>query len=119
MARLQAGHVYVGVKTSVLALDRKTGEIVWAVKLPVKYGASSVTGLANVWCDTDALFATCAGEIFCLDPKSGTIVWHNLLKKMGTGFVSIATEGGNPRTTAMAASAAAAIAATAAKSAAT
>lgn len=114
MARLQAGFVYVGIKTSVLALDRKTGEIAWAVKLPVKYGSSTVSGLANVWCDSDALFASCAGEIFCLDPKSGTILWHNLLRKMGTGFVSIATEGAHPRTTAVAASAAAAIAAAAA-----
>jgi len=114
MARLQAGFVYVGIKTSVLALDRKTGEIQWSVKLPVKYGGSSVSGLANVWCEPDALFASSAGEIFCLDPKSGTILWHNLLKKMGTGFVSIATEGGRPGTTAAAAGAAAAIAAAAA-----
>jgi outer membrane protein assembly factor BamB len=114
MARLQAGFVYVGIKTSVLALDRKTGEIAWMVKLPVKYGGSSVSGLANVWCDTDALFASCAGEIFCLDPKSGAIVWHNLLKKMGTGFVSIATEGSSGPRTAIAAGAAAAIAAAAA-----
>ncbi len=112
MAKPQAGLLYVGIKTSVLALDRKTGETRWVVKLPVKYG-TSVSGLANVWCDADALFASCTGEIFCLDPKSGAIVWHNLLKGMGTGFVSIATEGGSPRTTAVAASAAAAIAAAA------
>ncbi|MGH7711851.1 MAG: PQQ-binding-like beta-propeller repeat protein [Gemmatimonadaceae bacterium] len=111
MAKLQGGFVYVGIKTSVLALDRKTGEIRWSVKLPVKYPGSTVSGLANVWCDVDALFASCAGEIFCLDPKTGAIVWHNLLKKMGTGFVSIGTEGGSPRTTTAAASAAAAIAA--------
>ena len=114
MARLQTGHVYVGIKTSVLALDRKTGEIAWGVKLPVKYGGSSVSGLANVWCDPDAVFASCAGEVFCLDPKSGAIVWHNLLKKMGTGFVSIATEGSGAPRTAIAAGAAAAIAAAAA-----
>jgi outer membrane protein assembly factor BamB len=120
MARLHAGLVYVGVKRSVLALDRKTGEIVWAVKLPVKYGGSTVSGLANVWCDNDALFVSCAGELFCLEPKSGSIVWHNFLKGLGTGFVSIATEGSSPRTTAIAAGAAAAIAAaTASKSAAT
>ena len=114
MARMQAGFVYLGIKTSVLAPDRKTGEIAWAVKLPVKYGGSSVSGLANVWCEPDALFASCAGEIFCLEPKSGAIVWHNLLRKMGTGFVSIATESGTPRTSAAAAGAAAAIAAAAA-----
>jgi outer membrane protein assembly factor BamB len=120
MAKPQAGLVYVGIKRSVLALDRKTGEIRWSVKLPVKYPNSTVSGLANVWCDADALYASCAGEIYCLDPKSGAIVWHNILKGMGTGFVSIASEGINPRTTAVSASAAAAIAAaTASKSAAT
>lgn len=118
MARLQAGLVYIGIKTSVLALDRKTGEIRWAVKLPLRFASSSVSGLANVYCDADALFASAAGEIFCLDPKSGAIVWQNQLKKMGTGFVSIATEGGSARgSTSGAAGVAAAIAAaTAARS---
>lgn len=114
MARIQAGLVYVGIKTSVIALDRKTGEIRWSVKLPVKYGGSTVSGLANVWCDGDALFASCAGEIYCLDHKTGAIVWHNLLKSMGTGFVSIATEGAGARGTSTGAGAAAAIAAAAA-----
>lgn len=118
MARLQAGLVYIGIKTSVIALDRKTGEIRWSVKLPVKYAGSSTSGLANVWCDGDALFASLAGEIFCLEAKSGAIIWQNQLKKMGTGFVSIATEGGSARgATSGAAGAVAAIAAaTAARS---
>ncbi len=117
MARLLSGFVYIGIKTSVLALDRKTGEVRWVVKLPVKYGGSTVSGLANVWCDADALFASAAGEMFCLDPKSGAIVWQNQLKRLGTGFVSIATEGGASRATSVAAGAAAAIsAATAARS---
>ena len=114
MARLHAGLLYVGIKTSVIALDRKTGEITWSVKLPVKYPGSTVSGLANVWCDADALFASCAGEVFCLDPKSGAILWHNLLKKMGTGFVGIATERGTAGGTAIGAGAAAAAAAAAA-----
>lgn len=115
MARLQSGFVYIGIKTSVLALDRKTGEVRWTVKLPVKFGGSSVSGLANVYCDGDALFASAAGEMFCLDPKTGAIVWQNQLKRMGTGFVSIATESGSPRgSTAAAAGASAAIAAAAA-----
>lgn len=118
MARLHSGLVYVGIKTSVLALDRKTGEPVWSVKLPVKYPGSTVSGLANVWCDADALFASCAGEIFCLEPKTGTIVWHNLLKKMGTGFVSIATEGGSTRSAIVAGAAAASAAAAASRTAA-
>lgn len=114
MARMLSGLVYIGIKTSVLALDRKTGEVRWTVKLPVKYGGSSVSGLANVYCDGDALFASAAGEMFCLDPKTGGIIWQNQLKKMGTGFVSIATESGPRGSTAIAAGASAAIAAAAA-----
>jgi outer membrane protein assembly factor BamB len=109
-----SGLVYIGIKTSVLALDRKTGEVRWTVKLPVKFAGSSVGGLANVYCDGDALFASAAGEIFCLDPKTGGIAWQNQLKKMGTGFVSIATEGGSRGSTNAAAGSSAAIAAAAA-----
>lgn len=116
MARMLSGLVYIGIKTSVLALDRKTGEVRWTVKLPVKFAGGSVSGLANVYCDGDALFASTAGEIFCLDPRTGAIVWHNPLKKMGTGFVSIATETAARGSTATAAGASAAIsAATAAR----
>src|SRR5688572_17488376 len=109
MARLQAGSVYIGIKTSVLALDRKTGEVRWSLKLPLRFAGSSVSGLCNVYCDGDALFASAAGEIFCLDAKSGAIVWSNQLKKMGTGFVSIATEGTSRAATSTAAGASAAI----------
>ena len=113
-----SGLVYIGIKTSVLALDRKTGEVRWTVKLPLKFGSSaSVGGLANVYCDGDALFASAAGEIFCLDPKTGGILWQNQLKKMGTGFVSIATEGGRGSSNTAAASAAVAAAAAARQSA--
>ena len=114
MARLTTGLVYIGIKTSVLALDRKTGEVRWTVKLPVKFAGGSVGGLANVFCDGDALFASSCGEIFCLDPKTGGIVWQNQLKKMGTGFVSIASEAGGQRGTTATTGAAAAIAAAAA-----
>lgn len=109
MPRLQIGSVYIGIKTMVLALDRKTGIERWRVKLPVKYPSSSASGLANVWCDGDALFASAAGEIFCLDPKTGMILWHNPLKKLGTGFVSIATENGGPRSSVPGAAGAAAV----------
>jgi len=37
------------------------------------------------------LAPTC-GEIFCLDPLSGKLLWHNPLKGHGTGLATIATE---------------------------
>jgi outer membrane protein assembly factor BamB len=34
------------------------------------------------------------GEIFCLDPLTGKVLWHNPLKGFGTGLASIATDNG-------------------------
>ena len=36
--------------------------------------------------------ATSAGEIFCLDPLTGKVLWNNALKGHGTGPATIATE---------------------------
>ena len=41
----------------------------------------------------DEIYATTKGEVFCLDPGTGQIRWHNPLKGMGTGLVSIAGPG--------------------------
>lgn len=77
--------VFVGIKGSVVALNRATGEQVWACHLK---GSDFV----NVVVDGGQLFATCCGEIFCLDPLSGAALWHNRLKGLGMGLAVIATE---------------------------
>ncbi len=79
------GLVYVGIKGSVVALNRATGEQVWATHLK---GADFV----NVVLQDGVLLATCRGEVFCLDPRTGTGKWHNPLKGFGTGLATIATE---------------------------
>ena len=85
--RKQAEFVYVGIKHSVLALDRSTGAEVWRTKLPkVRFRVNDFVGLAL---DGDSLFATFSGEIFCLDAATGTVRWHNRLGKLGVGVVSV------------------------------
>ena len=79
--------VFIGIKGSVVALDRATGEQVWATRIK---GYDFV----NVVLDGGSIFATCCGEIFCLDPLTGIMMWHNLLKGFGTGLASIATDNG-------------------------
>jgi len=79
--------VFVGIAKSVVALNRATGEQVWAKRLK---GYDFV----NVVLDGGKLFATCWGEISCLDPLTGDVLWHNPLKGFGTGLASIATEAG-------------------------
>ena len=118
MARKSELLVYVGIKAHVIAFHRKTGAEVWRTQLPAKYRSSA--SFVNVVRDADGLFATCGGEVFALDPRSGTILWTDPLKGLGTGLVTLATDlGGASQTAVLAESvhqqqAAAAAAATAA-----
>ena len=77
--------VFIGIKGSVIALDRATGQQVWATHLK---GLQFV----NVLLEDGAVLASCCGEIFCLDPLAGNALWHNRLKGFGTGLATIATE---------------------------
>lgn len=79
--------VFIGIKGSVVALNRATGEQVWSIHLK---GSDFV----NVVVESGQVFATCSGEVFCLDPLSGTGLWHNPLRGMGTGLATIATSDG-------------------------
>ena len=90
MARARIPLVYVGSKHHVLAFDRTSGAEVWRTSLPVKYKSSA--SLVNVVRDSEGFFATCAGELFALDASAGTLLWHEPLKKLGTGLITVATD---------------------------
>jgi outer membrane protein assembly factor BamB len=78
--------IFIGIKGSVVALNRATGKQVWATHLK---GSDFV----NVVLQRGVLLATCYGEIFCLDPLTGGGLWDNPLKGFGTGLATIAAEG--------------------------
>jgi outer membrane protein assembly factor BamB len=78
--------VFIGIKGSVVALNRTTGEQVWATHLK---GYDFV----NVVVQNETVLASCCGEIFRLDPLTGDRLWHNPLKGFGTGLATMATEG--------------------------
>ena len=84
MAR--ANFVFIGIKGSVVALDRSTGSQVWTASLK---GGDFV----NVMLGDDELYAATKGELFCLDIATGHIRWRNPLKGLGWGLVSIAAPG--------------------------
>ena len=90
MARARLSLLYVGIKTHVIAFDRKSGAEVWRSPLPIKYKSSA--SLVNVVRDAEGLFATCAGEVFALDPRTGAVLWREPLKGLGTGLVTMATD---------------------------
>jgi hypothetical protein len=77
--------VFIGSKGSVIALNRFTGQQVWATRLK---GADFV----NVVLQNEVLLASCCGEIFCLNPLTGQGLWHNPLRGFGRGLATIATE---------------------------
>ena len=80
--------IYLGIKGTVIALNRATGEELWRTKLK---GSDFV----NVVLDGNQLYATTKGEIFCLDTTTGEPRWHNKLSGLGLGLISIATPSGS------------------------
>jgi outer membrane protein assembly factor BamB len=85
MAReLASDLIFIGIKGSVVALDRASGAERWRTNLK---GSSFV----NVALESGGvIFAATRGEIFCLDPFTGQVYWNNPLKGMGYGLVTIA-----------------------------
>jgi len=77
--------VFVGIKGSVVALNRETGVQVWATHLKGR-------GFVNAVLDAGRVLAISSGEIFCLDASTGEGMWHNPLKGFGLGLSTIATE---------------------------
>jgi outer membrane protein assembly factor BamB len=77
--------LFIGIKGSVVALHRDTGDQVWATHLK---GSDFV----NVVSQDGKIFATCCGEVFCLKSMTGEGLWHNRLKGLGTGLATIAGE---------------------------
>jgi len=76
--------VFVGIKNCVVALDDHSGIEVWRTQLR---GSDYVT---VVW-DGQALFAANSGEVWRLNPQTGELLWHNGLKGLGRGLVTIAS----------------------------
>src|SRR5262245_17618227 len=89
--------LFVGIKGSVVALRRASGEIAWSIKL--RKGASYVPILA----EGGFVFALSGGEVTCLSAADGTPVWHNALAGFGRGHSLLA---GAPNAGAVAAAAA-------------
>jgi len=71
--------IFVGFNGKAMALDRDTGEIVWTYN---QMKGGNVTFLL----DGDRLIASTNGYIYCLDPLTGQLLWHNPMK--GCGWAS-------------------------------
>ncbi len=86
--------VFIGIKGSVIALDRATGTQVWETHL-------RGTDFVNVVLCDGELYAAAKGELFCLDQSTGHIRWRNPLKGYGYGLMTVAIQGGSENQTAV------------------
>lgn len=82
--------VYLGIKGSVIALDKSSGKRLWATRLK---GNDFVTLLV----EGSRVFAGARGEVFCLDAATGKQLWHDSLKGFGWGLLSIAAQNESAR----------------------
>jgi outer membrane protein assembly factor BamB len=76
--------VFIGIKNAVVALDEKTGYEVWRTEV-------RAAGFVYVVWDGASLYAASGGEVWRLDPQTGDFIWHNELKGLGRGLLSIAS----------------------------
>ena len=80
--------IFPGIRGAVVALDRGTGRQLWKAALK---GSDFV----NVLLDNDRVMAATKGEVFCLDPATAQVLWHNQLPGEGWGLITIATASGS------------------------
>ena len=73
----------IGVKGTVVAVDRETGNTLWSTHL-------KGSGFVTVAVENGAIFAATHGHLYRLEPTSGHVRWTNELPKLGFGLVSIA-----------------------------
>ncbi len=81
--------VLLGVKHSVMAFQRSTGERLWSSKLASGLG----DGFVSVIADDKRVYAHSGGKLYCLDLFSGRELWHDELSGYGYGIASLAMPG--------------------------
>lgn len=79
----------VAVKCTVRAFDKTNGAELWSTKL----GSGMGTTFVSVIVDTKRVYAHAHGELYCLDLKTGRVLWHDGLAGMGYGIASMALPG--------------------------
>ena len=77
----------IGVGSHVVSLDYATGTEKWRTKL-------KTSTIVTVVVVGGRIFAGAAGEVYCLEPSSGKILWRNRLKGLGMGVVSFSSSDG-------------------------
>ena len=81
MARIRSQPLFIGVGGHAVAINTGTGEEIWRTKL-------KASSFVTVHYADGRVYAGARGEIFCLDARTGALLWHNALKGLGLGVVA-------------------------------
>nr|AUN35674.1 hypothetical protein [uncultured bacterium] len=74
----------------VAAIDKKTGNIIWEIKIKEYLGHSMRYYYGQIAVEDDKLFVASSGMMLCIAAKDGSFIWKNELKGWGYQFVSMA-----------------------------
>ena len=74
--------IFVGFRGYAMALNRDTGEMVWC-------NSQMHSGYVSMLLDGDRLIVSTNGYMYCLDPMTGKILWHNPLTGYGMGVAHL------------------------------
>ncbi|HEV8631979.1 MAG TPA: PQQ-binding-like beta-propeller repeat protein, partial [Thermoanaerobaculia bacterium] len=97
--------VFVALGSHVLALRPEDGTEVWRTKLR---GAVFGPSFLALTLEGGRLYAGLEGQVYCLDPATGEVLWHNKLPGTGRGFICFSGTSGQAAAAAAQAAAAAA-----------
>lgn len=88
-------YIYILSNGRVAAIDKKSGDIKWEVKLSKLVKSSGISySIGQIVQEGEKLFIGISGIIVCLNAKDGSLIWKNELKGWGYNFVSIANNTG-------------------------
>ena len=73
--------LYIGIGGHVVALNAMSGEEIWRCKL-------KRSNFITLSVQPNAIYAGAAGQLFCIDPATGTIRWQNRLDGPGMGLIA-------------------------------
>jgi outer membrane protein assembly factor BamB len=80
--------LFIGTNKYIAAICPATGRELWRTRL-----TSSGGYVVSLMYSDGRLFAGHGGNVFCLDPENGAILWNNPLPRMGFHPVMLAREG--------------------------
>lgn len=70
--------IFVGLNGYAVAVHRDSGKIIWS-------NDKMHSGYVTFLLDGDRLIVSSNGYLYCLDPLTGQILWHDPMKGYGIG----------------------------------